>query len=430
MKVAILGYGIEGQSAYTYWKKLGADITICDRDGALQLPVDVTGRLGDDYLENLQGYDVICRTASIQPSVILAASPGVELQITTVINEFLRVCPSRNVIGVTGTKGKGTTSSLIARMLQASGREVLLGGNIGVSPLDFLPEVHKNSSIVLELSSFQLSDIKHAPHIAVCLMVVPEHLNWHNDMEDYVQAKSRLFEHQSPDDIAIYFADNELSHQIASYSRGAKIPYYANPGAYVENDRILIDNQEICQIDELKLLGKHNWQNACAAVTAVWQITKDISAIRATLTTFSGLEHRLEFVRDVDGVQFYDDSFGTTPETAIVAIQAFEQPKVIILGGSDKGVPFDELAKVVATGNVRHVITIGETAPTIEAALSREGFNDFTRGGAAIADITHAAQAAAKKGDVVLLSTACASFGLFKDYKDRGDQFKLAVGAL
>ncbi len=430
MKVAILGYGIEGQSAFSYWKKLGADITICDQNPTLEVPVGAMSRLGADYLKNLQGFDVICRTASIHPGTILAENPGVELQITTVINEFLRVCPTRNVIGVTGTKGKGTTSSLIAHMLKASGKEVFLGGNIGVSPFDFLTEIKEDSWIILELSSFQLFDIKHAPHIAVCLMVVPEHLNWHDDMDDYIKAKSQLFAHQTSKDTAIYFADNEISHSIASHSPGAKIPYFANPGAYIEGGFIVIDDQQICHTDELKLLGEHNWQNACAAVTAAWQATQDTKAIKATLTTFSGMEHRLEFVRDVDGVSYYDDSFGTTPETAIVAIQAFVQPKVIILGGSDKGVAFDELAKAVAEEEVRHVITIGETAPAIEASLQKLGFRAFSRGGAAMPEIVSAAQSVAKKGDVVLLSTACASFGLFKDYKDRGDQFKLAVGTL
>lgn len=430
MHIAILGFGIEGQSAYKYWKKQGATITICDQNPHLEAPQGAGTKLGPDYLEQLQGFDIICRTASINPNLILAANPGSELQITSVVNEFLRVCPTRNVIGITGTKGKGTTSTLITRMLEADGKKVFLGGNIGNSPLDFLPEVTAGSWVVLELSSFQLSDIKHAPHIAVCLMIAPEHLNWHDDMDDYTRAKARLFAHQSPRDIAIYFADNELSHKVASASPGAKIPYYANPGAYVENDHIVIDAHSICHVNELKLLGKHNWQNACAAVTAVWQATKNTEAIKAVLTTFSGMEHRLEFVREVKGVRYYDDSFGTTPETAIVALEAFTEPKVVILGGSDKGVSFEELAKAVVENNVRQVVTIGETASAIEKALRAQGFEAITSGGQTMPEMVHAAQSAAKQGDVVLLSTACASFGLFKDYKDRGKQFKLAVGAL
>jgi len=430
MNVAIIGYGIEGQSAAKYWHAQGATITVCDHNEAIANPDGFAAQLGEQYLDNLDRFDVVVRTAGINPGVILAKNPGVAPKMTTVINEFLRVCPTQHVIGITGTKGKGTTTTILTRILQAAGKDVRWGGNIGVPPLDFLHELTPESWVVLELSSFQLYDVQRSPHIGVCLMVVPEHLDWHDGMQDYIAAKAHLFSYQKPTDIAIYFADNETSHQIASHSPGAKIPYFANPGAYVNDDHITIDDQRICHVDELKLLGEHNWQNVCAAVTAAWQVTKDTDAIRGVLTTFAGLAHRLEFVREVGGADYYDDSFGTTPETAIVAMESFEQPKVMILGGSSKRVGFEGLAAAVAKSNVRHVVLIGDTAPTIEAALKTAGFNNISRGGAAMHDIVQAAAAVAKRGDVVLLSPACASFGLFKNYKDRGEQFKLAVGAL
>lgn len=431
MKVAIVGFGVEGQSAYTYWKQQGADITICDQQNTIAVPADVTFHGGDSYLQQLGTFDVICRTAGINPEIILRANPGLDrAKITTVINEFLRVCPTKQVIGITGTKGKGTTSTLTAKILEAAGNKVFFGGNIGNSPLAFLPEITPESWVVLELSSFQLYDLRISPHIAVCLMVVPEHLNWHADMKDYVAAKSNLFAHQTPADTAIYFADNEISHQIASSSPGAKITYYASPGAYVDGDEIVIDQHRICRTDELKLLGQHNWQNVCAAVTAAWQATDNIEAIRSVLTVFSGLEHRLEFVRDVNGVQFYDDSFGTTPETAVVAIEAFKEPKVIIVGGSDKGVSFDALQQAIIDNNVRHVVAIGETGPRIAAGLASRGYTIVTPGGGTMGEIVKTAQDVAKKGDVVILSPACASFDMFTDYKDRARQFVQAVGAL
>jgi len=431
MKVAILGYGIEGQSAYMYWHRLGAEITICDQQEDIILPGDVFPRRGSDYLHDLDEFDIICRTASINPNLILTKNPGLDAtKITTVINEFMRVCPTKNIIGVTGTKGKGTTSTLITKMLQAAGKHAFLGGNIGLSPLDFLSELTEDSWVVLELSSFQLYDLRRSPHIGVCLMIAPEHLNWHTGMDDYINAKANLFSHQSADDIAIYFAENQLSHQIASSSPGAKIAYYAEPGAYVKDGYIVVDNQRICQVDELKLIGRFNWQNACAAATAMWQVANNVTPIRAVLTLFSGLEHRLEFVREVEDVKYYDDSFGTAPQTAIVAIQSFKEPKVLILGGSSKGIPFNGLAKEVARSNVRRVITIGETAPLIEEALHAEGYDAITPGGNTMPEIVQAARDAARSGDVVLLSPACASFGLFTDYKDRGYQFKLAVGTL
>ncbi len=413
-----------------YWHKRNATITVCEQNKDAKIPDGVATQLGDNYLDNLDRFDVIMRNPAVPPKVILDKNPGVAGKITTIVNEFLRVCPTKNTFGVTGTKGKGTTSTLITKMLQAAGKQVFLGGNIGNSPFDFLDQITPESCVVLELSSFMLMDITHSPHIGVCVMVVPEHLNWHADMEEYITAKSHMFAYQNPHDTAVYFADNQLSHRIASASPGAKIPYYASPGAYVDGENIVIDNHVICSVHDLKLLGKHNWQNACAATTAVWQLVQEIAPIREVLTSFTGLEHRLELVRELDGVKYYDDSFGTTPETAEVAIEAFTEPKVVILGGSDKGASYDGLAKTVAANNVRQVIAIGQMAPVIVDALHAEGYTAITPGGTTIADIVRATKNAAQPGDVVLLSTACASFDMFKDYKDRGEQFKAAVRAL
>lgn len=432
MKVAIVGYGVEGVSALHYWLEKGAEITICDEHADKPIPAGVQSQLGDSYLDNLDRFDVIMRTAGLAPHIILEKNPGVEARITTVINEFLRVSPTKNIIGITGTKGKGTTCTLTAKMLEAAGKEVFLGGNIGLSPFEFLSKLSPDSWVVLELSSFQLIDVKHAPHIAMCLMVVPEHLNWHADMPEYVEAKSQLFAHQQPDDIAIYFAENPLSHQIASHSPGKKLTYYAAPGAYVENDKIIIDTHEICDVSELKLLGRHNWQNACAAATAFWQVVQSPDVIRSVLTTATGLPHRIEYVRELEGVSYYDDSFGTTPETAIVALESFAQPKVVILGGSDKGVAFDELAQAVATNNVRKAIVIGQVAPKIIAELQAAGFpdEDIVPGGQTMPEIVQTARELAQPGDIVLLSTGSASFGMFENYKDRGEQFKAVVTSL
>ncbi len=430
MKVAIIGYGIEGQSAAEYWKHLGDQITICDQGEDIAVPSYAEARLGSGYLNGLDEFDLIVRSAGINPDVILAGNPHVGDKITSVMNEFLRVCPTKNVIGVTGTKGKGTTSTLIAEMLRATGKEVFLGGNIGLSPLEFLPHVTADSWIVLEMSSFQLYDLHYSPRISVCLMVAPEHLNWHIDMDDYLEAKANLFRFQNPSDIAIYYAENTNSHRVASASPGAKLAYFTPPGAYVAEGHIMIDNQRLCDVTELKLRGAHNWQNICAAVTAVWQVTQDTDAIRRVLSTFSGLEHRLEFVREFEGVSYFDDSFGTAPQTAIVALEAFSQPKIIILGGSNKGIPFESLGEAVAKNNVSQVITIGETAPLIETALHEASFTAITPGGNTMESIVATARKLAKPGEVVLLSPACASFGMFPNYKVRGAEFKRAVQAL
>lgn len=439
MNVAIIGFATEGRASASYFHRLGHEVTVCDIDPSLDVPKEYASQLGDDYLLKLDKFDVVVRSAGIKPSTILAKNPGISEKITTAIDAFIAAAPTKNIIGITGTKGKGTTSTLTAKMLEASGKKVWLGGNIGLSPLSFIDKIKPSDWVVLELSSFQLSDIKHSPRIAVCLMVVPEHLNWHDDMEDYTAAKARLFAEQTSADIAIYFSENEQSTAIASNGRGQKIPYYASPGAWVNGNMITVAGEEICTTDELKLLGKHNWQNACAAVTAVWralsptkpyEIQNTISAIRSVLTTFSGLEHRLELVRELGGVKYYDDSFGTTPETAIVAMEAFDQPKVVILGGSDKGASYDELARAVASNNVRTALLIGDQAEYIKKALESASYHDHTPGGQNMSEIINTARNIAKPGDIVLLSTGCASFGMFQNYKDRGNQFKQVVLSL
>ncbi len=492
MNIALLGFAGQGQAAYDYWNKGGNEITICDLDESIQLPSGVKSELGENYLQNLGQFDLLVRTPGLHPKDIQAANPDqpkILDKVTTVTNEFLKVCPSKNVIGVTGTKGKGTTSTLIAKMLEAGAsagqRKVHLGGNIGTPPLELLSgagalhgdamqgageaqtepyerygegalepgtqqstpssgsvtssagqqaravqSIQPDDWVVLELANFQLIDLKTSPHIGVCLMVVPEHLDWHGDTNEYITAKQQLFAHQTADDLAIYYGLNDLSQHVASVSPGQKIPFMKNPGADVIENKVTIDGQTICDVSEIKLLGKHNWQNVCAAVTTVWQVDKNVEVIKSVLTSFTGLEHRLEFVKDVGGVKYYDDSFGTTPETAVVAIEAFTEPKVVILGGSDKGASYNDLADALIKNNVRSVVIIGETGPAIEAAIRSKGFTNIVQGGKTMPEIVQAAQKQAQSGDIVLLSTGCASFDLFKDYQDRGEQFKKAVLAL
>ena len=433
MNVAIIGYATEGKVSADYFATQGHTITICDQDESLSIPNKYQTHLGETYLDQLDTFDLIVRSAGIHPYVILRENPDVAAKITTAINEFLAKSPTKNIIGITGTKGKGTTSSLTAAILEASGRKVWLGGNIGRSPLEFIDEVQPDDWVVLELSSFQLYDVKHSPHIAACLMVVPEHLDWHKDIDDYYEAKAQLFDSQKSDDVAIYFADNEVSQKIASHSVGILTPYFEKPGARVcEHGNIEIENSEkICKTDELRLLGKHNWENVCAAITIAWKAgCKDVAKIKAAVTAFQGLPHRLEFVRELDGVRYYEDSFGTTPETAIVAMQAFSEPKIVVLGGSDKGATYENLAATVNSSNVRSAVVIGETGPAIIDALKAVGYERIIEGPTTMPEIVDTCRSMAEGGDVVLLSTGCASFDLFENYKDRGEQFKKAVLAL
>ncbi len=444
MKIAILGFAGQGQSAYEYWSSPENQITICDANEQTVVPEGVSGRLGPDYLKDLEGFDLLVRTPALHPKDIQDAnpdSPNILQKVTTVTNEFFRVSPSKNIIGVTGTKGKGTTSSLITRLLQAAGKTVHLGGNIGIPPLDLLKDgIAEDHWVVLELANFQLIDLGFSPKIGVCLMVVPEHLNWHADMDEYIRAKQGMFKHQTVHDLAIFNRNNAHSKDVVSVSPATKVSYevpgpgaapHDSTGAYVKDDIIHMNDTAICHVGDVALLGRHNLENVCAAIAATWElIGQNTELIKKTLEHFTGLEHRLEKVREVNGVTYYDDSFGTTPETAIVAIQAFDQPKVLILGGSDKGATYEELAQVITSHNVRHVLVIGETSQAIKSALDAAGFSDYSDGGTSMAEIIEKAATLSQKGDVVLLSTACASFDMFKNYKDRGEQFKSVVKGL
>ncbi len=441
MNIALVGFGVENQSAYRYWAARMADITVCDKNLDITLPDGVTGQLGDAYLDNLGRFDVVVRTVGMHPRVILDRNPGIESKITTAVNLFFEECRTP-IIGVTGTKGKGTTSTLIHQILLASGKKSLLAGNIGTPMLDVLEEAAEQDYIVLELSSFQLYDLKQSPARAVCLMVVPEHLNWHQDMDDYKRAKSNIFRYQNSDDVAIYNALSDDSRDIASASPAVSKLTYAVPPAgettsslytvRVQGESIYFHDQEILKTAEVKLLGRHNLENVCAAIAATWDlIDGNTNAIRQVVSTFTGLEYRLELVKELNGVKYYNDSFSTTPETAIAALQSFSEPKIIILGGSDKGIPFDGLAEIAARSNVRHALCIGQTGPVIAELLRNRGVQSVIQDGLdSMQAIVSRARELAQPGDVVLLSTGCASFGMFRDYKDRGSQFKQAVQAL
>lgn len=436
MRIAIIGYGAQGRAAYDYWNRPENEITICDYDETVALPDGVAHHLGrDTFLKNLDEFDLLVRSPIIKPSQIAEAnSPEILQKVTSVTNEFMRVCPTKNIIGVTGTKGKGTTSTIIARILEAAGKRVHLGGNIGTPPLDLLANnIQSDDWVVLELANFQLIDLEKSPHIGVCVQVNAEHLDWHGDEAHYFQAKEQLFVHQSKSDIAIYYDDSQYSKQIASVSKGRKIPYYAPPGAHVKDDAIVIHDQVICATNEIKLLGKHNLQNICAAITATWQITQDVEAIKYAVTTIEGLEHRLEPIRIVDEVLYYSDSFAAGPMATLAAIEAVAQPKVMIVGGYDRGVNLNELAAGVLANNhsIRRILLIGSSAGRMAEALEHHGFSNYEILPArTMPEIVEAAQRTAKAGDAVVLSPGFASFDMFKNFADRGDQFKAAVRQL
>lgn len=437
MKIAILGFAREGHSAYEYWGGSENELTICDQNEALKVPPGTQSQLGQAYLKNLDKFDLLVRTPNLHPRDIANANPtshNILRKVTSVTNEFFRVCPSRHIIGVTGTKGKGTTATLIAEMLKMLGLRVHLGGNIGIPALELLKEaIQPEDYVVLELSNFQLIDLHYSPPIALCLMIAPEHLNWHPNLEEYIATKQQLFAHQTSSDLAIYFAENVDSKRVASAGLGKKIPYYAAPGAMLTNGAISIDGQEICTVDEIQLLGTHNWQNVCAAITVAWQVKPDASALQKAIRAFQGLPHRLEYVREVNGVRYFNDSYASVPDATSAALAAISQPKIMIMGGFDRGLDLSELASscVQHGATIKKIILIGASATRLAEALQTRGFHEYEAlSNTQMLEIVQRAQSLAVHGDAVVLSPGFPSFDMFKDFEERGVQYKEAVNRL
>lgn len=425
MKIAIAGYGIEGESSYRYYSKdPNNQVYIVDECNDIQLPAGTKSIVGPDALEQLGGFDLVIRTPSLSPSKI--KTNGI---IWSATNEFFSKCPAK-IIGVTGSKGKGTVSSLISEILKKDDKKVWLVGNIGAPSLDVLDKIKSDDIVVYELSSFQLWDIKKSPHIAVILFIEKEHQDVHSSMDEYVNAKANIVKFQSANDFTIYNVNNQYSKEIAKGSKAKLITYPNNVSAHFDDKNLYYNEQIICSIDKIKLIGEHNKDNICAAINVVWPLLKSISSIGTVLSNFTGLPHRLQFIRELNGVRYYDDSIATTPSSAIAALNSFNNNTVIILGGSSKGSDFDELAKTLKQKSAK-VLLIGQEAEKIAKSCNTIKFSDYEIVNFKdMQSLVHRAKQLSKPGGVVLLSPASASFGLFKNYIDRGEQFKNAVMAL
>jgi len=427
MKVAILGYGEEGRASYRYWLDKGAEVTIVDENTALtDLPEFAMTLIGPKVFKDLEGFDLLVRTPSLSLEDIKTDG-----KIWSATNEFFAVCPSV-VIGVTGTKGKGTTATLISEILRASGKTVHLLGNIGVPALSVLSVINPDDLVVFELSSFQLWDLQKSPQTAVVLMIEPDHLDIHGSMDEYVGAKTNISSHQSTEDLIVFHPTNDFAGQIAKKSPAQKKRYMTAEGAEIIDGNIVIDDQIICSVSKIGLIGLHNLENVCAAITAAWKYTKDIDAIRKAVTEFKGLPHRLEFVRELKGVGYYDDSFSSAPGATVAAIQSFSQPEILICGGFDRGLDYEQLARaIVAQQNLKEVILMGQTKQHLARSLDSLGFTRYqVIETSDLKAIVYSARELAEPGDVIVLSPGCASFDMFKNFKDRGEQFKRIVGEL
>ncbi len=442
-KVAILGLGLEGEDVCRFLLQQKAKITVFDQKTASELgkiyqelkKKGVKFESGANYLKRgLLSFDFIFRSPGFKrllPQITEAERRGVVISSATKL--FFDLCQGK-IIGVTGTKGKGTTATLIYEILKQAKKKVFLAGNIGEPMLKLLPRLDKNSWVVLELSSFQLQDMEKSPHLAVVLFISSEHLDHHQDRKEYVQAKSNIVRHQREKDKAVFNADDSTSSSFAKLSP-ARAYYFSQKkkvnGAYVENNQIILGKELLGKTSGLKLRGKHNWDNVNAAITASFLAGADLDPIKKTVFSFKGLEHRLELVRINNKVGFYSDSFSTTPETAIAAIKSFHEPIILIVGGSEKGSDYSQLGKEIVGSSVKTLILIGKTAKEIRKIVNQAGFKGkiFFRPGR-MDEIVATAWDNSQPGDVILLSPACASFDMFKNYKDRGNQFKHDVKIL
>ena len=407
-KVAILGYGLEGQDAEKYFKSLGESITILDR------------KFDENYLNNLNSFDIVVRSPGVYkflPEIIKAEKEGVE--VTSSIKIFFDNCPAK-IIGVTGTKGKGTTSTLIYGILKNAGKDVYLVGNIGKPYLELLPKLTKDSFVVMELSSFQLIDLTKSPHVAVVLNITLDHMDWHKDKEEYVNAKKNIVKHQTKNDFAVINSEYEVPNSFSKLTKG-KVVFFSK------------EKLESKYKDKLLLRGEHNLENIAAAVLVVKALRINENIILKTVKNFKGLEHRLELVKEINGVTFYNDSFATGPQPTIAAIKSFTEQETIILGGSEKGLDYEELGREITKArNIKTAIIIGDIGYKIIAALKKAKYRGaiVNLKKSSMQKIVKNAYRNTSLGGVVLLSPAAASFDMFANYKDRGNQFKEAVQKL
>ncbi|MBQ2223782.1 MAG: UDP-N-acetylmuramoyl-L-alanine--D-glutamate ligase [Oscillospiraceae bacterium] len=445
-RIAVLGIGVSNTPLIRLLREHGVAVTACDKKertalGKTAEELEAMGadlKLGSDYLKDIDA-DVIFRTPGMRPDLpeLLAAKERGS-RITSEMQVFFEVCPCP-IIAVTGSDGKSTTTTVITEFLRAAGRTVHLGGNIGHPLLAEAGEMHADDVAVLELSSFQLLDMTHSPHIAVLTNLAPNHLDVHRSMEEYIAAKENIFRYQSADDIAIFNQDNAITLGLSEKANG-RVRLFSRQqevadGAFVRDGAIWLrrgeEEREIVKTDEIRIPGQHNVENYLAAIAAVDGLVSD-EVIRTVAREFAGVEHRIELVRTRRGVRWYNDSIATSPTRTIAGLHSFSQKLILIAGGYDKHIPFDVLGPELVA-HVKLLILCGATANQIRACVT--GCADYHGEPEMIecATLDEAVKLAAERaqeGDVVTLSPACAAFDQFPNFMVRGRYFKDLVNAL
>ena len=437
-RIAVLGLGVSNRPLVRLLLSYGCTVTGCDQTPREKLDAEVLElekqgcelRLGEGYLEGLTA-DLVFRTPGMHP-----ANPALEqlraagAEITSEMEVFFELCPCK-IIGVTGSDGKTTTTTLIAEMLKAAGKTVWLGGNIGTPLLPVCDQMQPTDVAVVELSSFQLMDMKRSAHIAVVTNLAPNHLDVHKDMDEYVEAKKNIFRFQSAEDTLILNADNGIT---AGFCGNGGARFFArlgktDSGVCLDGDMICRDGKPVLDKKDILLPGEHNVENYMAAILAVEGLVED-ETVRQVAKTFGGVEHRIELVRVKDGVKFYNDSIASSPSRTIAGLKSFSDKVLLIAGGYDKHIPYDVLGPEIC-GHVKTLFVNGATGAQIRAAV--ENAPQYSPGCPEIVDCAdftdavHKAAAAAENGDIVLMSPASAAFDQFKNFMERGKYFKKLV---
>ena len=474
-RATIIGLAREGTALARFLAEHGAQVTVSDLKKPEELAESIAAleglpiryALGGHPSEILDGADVLF----ISPGVPLEAPIVAEarrrgMPISSETRLFVELCPAP-IMGITGSSGKTTTVSLVGEMLKAEGLRTWVGGNIGQPLIGHLEEIEPDDKVVMELSSFQLelfapgnsgfgirdSGIEGiSPHIAAILNITPNHLDRHPSMEEYIEAKKNIVRYQGPEDIAVLGYDNPISRAIADECPGRVLFFSQRTeverGAFLRGGEITLrvgDREEqICSVDEIKLLGKHNVDNVLAACALAAMAGASPPAMAQVATTFKGVEHRLELVRELNGVRYYNDSIATSPERVVAALQSFEAPIVLLAGGRDKHLPWDDFARWVHR-RVKHLVLFGEAAPLIERAVRGYGTRDKESEDLApipyplphaihrcstLEEAVKVAVSVSQPGDIVLLSPGGTSFDAFRDFAERGRRFKELVKRL
>ena len=441
--VAVIGIGVSNTPLIKMLLRSGIRVTACDKKrreefGGLAEELESLGaelRLGPDYLRGLD-QDVIFRTPGLRPDVselLLAQAKG--SVVTSEMEVFFQVCPC-HTIAVTGSDGKTTTTTIIAELLKKAGYHTFVGGNIGKPLLPDVDGMVPEDYAVLELSSFQLMTMDQSPEIAVVTNLAPNHLDVHKSMAEYIAAKENIFTHQGPEGKAVFNYDNAITREFSESAPGQAVLFSRRQeltqGVYVKDGAIWVSNREgsraVLPLVDILLPGEHNVENYMAAIAAVDGLVPD-EVIRAFAAQFAGVEHRIELVRTLDGVRYYNDSIASSPSRTIAGLRSFREKVILIAGGYDKHIPFDALGPEVME-HVKYLVLTGDTADKIAEAVRTcpdyhgtppiSKYEDFD---AAVM----AAHSMAQPGDVVLLSPACASFDHFKNFAQRGEAFKKII---